>query len=76
MAVFFFRLALLAFASFWDDFFCFDFGELSPITFIVAWLLTRRRHGIFSASRLIVLTCLMVVNGEAKLFVLTGCSPV
>ncbi len=75
MAVFFFWLALLVLASFWDDFFCFDFGELSPITFNVVALLTRRRHGIFSASRLIVLTGLMVVNGEAELFVLTAYPP-
>jgi hypothetical protein len=43
-------LALLNLASFWDDFFCFDFGELSPITFILFCGLTHLRHGIFSGG--------------------------
>ena len=68
MAALFCWLALLALACFWPDFFWLAFGDLSPITFILVLRLTRRRHGIFSAGKAIVLAGLVIVKADADLF--------
>jgi len=65
-ACFFFWSALLALACFCEDFFWFDFGDLSPI--ILFFLrLTHLRHVIFSEGTHILLAGLVIVNSGRKI---------
>ena len=61
-ACFFFWLALLAIACFWEDFFWFDFGDLSPIILMIFCGLTGLRHICFSAGKGIMLAGAVIVN--------------
>jgi hypothetical protein len=60
-ASFFFWSALLALACFCENFFWFDFGDLSPITLFFLRL-TRLRHVIFSEGTHSLLAGLVKVN--------------
>jgi hypothetical protein len=66
-ACFFFWSALLALDCFCVDFFWFDFGDLSPITFIFFCGLTHLRHDSFSEGTPIVLAGAVIVNDGRKI---------
>ena len=61
-ACFFFCSALVALACFCEDFFWFDFGDLSPITLIFFCGLIHLRHVSFSEGMYIVLAAAVIVN--------------
>lgn len=65
MACFFFWSAMLAAACFCEDFFWFDFGDLSPIIFIFC-ALTHLRHVSFSEGKLIMPAGKAIVNDGSK----------
>ena len=66
-AAFFFWLALLALACFCEDFFWFDFGDLSPITLIFFCGLIHLRHVSFSEGGIIMCSKAVIVNDGHKI---------
>ena len=67
MACFFFWSALLALDCFCEDFFWFDFGDLSPMILIFCYGIDCLRHVIFSAAWPIVLVGGTIVNAGGGL---------
>lgn len=66
-ACFFLRSAVLTSAFFCVVFFWFDFGDLSPITFIFFYRLTHLRHVSFSAGRAILSAMAIIVNAAREI---------
>ena len=66
-AAFFFAAALLALACFCEDFFCVDFGDLSPITLFFFCELTHLRHDSFSEGIITMIAGSVIVNAGGKI---------
>ena len=62
MASFLIWSALLALDCFCEDFFWLDFGDLSPMIFLIRYGIDCLGHVIFSAGRCIVLADAAIVN--------------
>jgi len=59
----FFALADVTLTCFWEVFFWFDFGDLSPMILFFFRGLTHLRHFIFSGGNCRMLDGVMIVNG-------------